>query len=202
MGDLFIKELFSNPLPCILHIVFVVFSICVHEFCHAYSALKLGDDTAKRMGFLTMNPLVVMGWQSLLFLVFFGLAFGRVPVSPARLRGRYSGALVSFAGPFSNLVLAVVSSQLFFMLARAGMDLPAVLLNFSYVNAWLFLFNMIPLPPLDGWGVLEGFSPDMTRRVSGEARGVLFFVVFMLLTLRPVSAGLDHLATKIITLFF
>jgi len=110
---LFIQTLFKDPTFGILCIIAVVFSTCCHEYAHARVALWQGDSTAADEGHLTLNPLKQMGPMSLVMLLFLGLAWGAVPVSKSRMRHPYSDALVSFAGPATNLLLALISGILF-----------------------------------------------------------------------------------------
>ena len=106
--SLFIRYLFEDPRYYIFWIVSVAFSICVHEFCHAATASTFGDNTARANGFMSLNPLRVMGPSSLICLALFGIAWGAVPVNPWSYRKRYQPSLVSAAGPFANLLLAVL----------------------------------------------------------------------------------------------
>ena len=105
--NLFITYLWRDPRLFFTVGIIVVFSICVHEFMHAFAALKAGDDTAAERGHLTLNPFKQMGLFSLLLFCLFGLAWGRVPVDPAKMRGRFAPALVAFAGPFANMMLSL-----------------------------------------------------------------------------------------------
>lgn len=141
----------------------------VHEWAHAWAAYQLGDDTAAMRGRLTLNPLAHLDPIGALSLVLFGFGWGKpVPVSPYRLRGnmRASWALVSVAGPFSNLVLAMLAAIPFRMgwlsLYASGasiISLQSVLINFILINLILMLFNLIPIPPLDGSRVLAWLLP-------------------------------------------
>ena len=145
-----------------------VIATTVHEFCHAWSALMLGDDTAQRQGRITLNPIAhfdPIGFLGMMLIAVagFGIGWGRpVPINPARLRGRQRGvALTALAGPASNIVLAT----LFIIPLRFGQaDLPyaaEVFLNrMVFVNILLASFNLIPIPPLDGHKILTGILPD------------------------------------------
>ena len=84
----------------------IIFSICLHELSHGWAAIALGDRTPIESGHMTFNPLVHMGGMSLVAFALIGIAWGAMPINPARLRGRYAEALVALAGPAMNLVLA------------------------------------------------------------------------------------------------
>lgn len=161
----------------------------VHEFMHAWTAMKLGDNTARWMGRVTLDPrahfdqmggLILAGTAILNALGIFGLLFGYArptPVNPMNMRhGRQGHALVAFAGPASNLVVAVMAA-IPIRLALSNPDwwayvrttplldlaLSVGLLLLS-LNILLFIFNLIPVPPLDGWSVLKGIVPSRTAR--------------------------------------
>jgi len=154
----------------------VIFSICLHELSHGWTALRLGDQTPRITGHMTWNPIVHMGPISLIALALIGFAWGAMPVDPSRLRGRYGDAIVAFAGPAMNLSLAVTASLL-----AAGWVLFAPDTNDRlYENVWIFLrigvilnlllamFNLLPVPPLDGSRILASFWDRFDRFVASE----------------------------------
>ena len=172
----FMTQFRSDPEFAVAWIVLVVFSICCHEYMHARAALWQGDDTAMRLGHLTLNPLKQMGFVSLILLFMLGIAFGRVPVNSGRLRRPYGEAIVSFAGPFTNLVLFFVfilcafvcilgQTESLFRMFRIG----------AMLNGVLFMLNMIPIPPLDGYGILCAFYPNLKQSSSEFLNGMTFF---------------------------
>jgi len=191
---LFISELFANPAFYVTWVIVVAFSICVHEYCHAYVALCEGDDTAFRSGHLSMNPLVVMGHKSLIMLAIVGLAWGAVPVNRSKFRHRYGAALVSFAGPGANLVLAVVFAFLSALVVRFVGAGPVkesygdMLRVGCWANSALFILNMLPIPLLDGWDVYSYIIPPM-RRAGRLFHGETAWAVVILL----VFAGFRYL---------
>ncbi|MGH9300292.1 MAG: site-2 protease family protein [Acidimicrobiales bacterium] len=153
----------------------IVPSIILHEVTHGVVALYFGDDTAKRAGRLTLNPLVhvdpfgTLILPAILTLVGFG-AFGYakpVPVNLARLRSpRNHGLLVSLAGPLTNIVLALIAGVILRSIDPTGAVtlfgnnlLNRILLFFGYANVLLAVFNLIPIPPLDGSAVIERMLP-------------------------------------------
>jgi Zn-dependent protease len=170
---MFIEVAQSNPFYFFSWIIIITFSICVHEYAHAQVALWKGDDTAARYGHLSLNPLVQMGWTSLLMLVLIGIAWGAVPVDVSRMRGKSAAAQVAFAGPAANLILCVLFGIIgaVTFVAGASNEVMSFIAMASKANAVLFLFNMIPIPMFDGWTVMSLFVEPMRRvdvqRISG-----------------------------------
>jgi Zn-dependent protease len=179
-------------------VVTFLIAITVHEFMHAWTAWMLGDDTARLLGRISLNPAVHFDpIGALMFLLiaigFPAIAWGKpVPVNDFRLRpiGRFgrqgSMALVSIAGPISNVVLGAVAAGIFRVLSGIDADLGAVsqfLWIFILVNFSLAAFNMIPLPPLDGSRILTAILPPFWRPVLAplERYGIaILFLVFIL----------------------
>jgi Zn-dependent protease len=154
----------------------LVLSLTVHEWAHAISAFKLGDDTAAREGRLTLNPIVHMDPIGTFLLPLLGIPFGwakPVPVNPARFRRNVSMGtgmmLTALAGPASNLVLAVLSTIIYALAARFKIEILTTgafrqLLRIAIqMNVGLALFNMIPIPPLDGSRIVDAFLPYRFR---------------------------------------
>jgi Zn-dependent protease len=162
LGSLF------DPNRLITLAILFLTSMPFHEWAHAWTAFQLGDDTAARRGRLTINPLAHLDPIGTLSLVLFGFGWGKpVPVSPYRLRGdmRRNHALVSIAGPLSNLVLAMLAAIPFRLgwLSLYGrssvISLQGILMQFISINLALMIFNLIPFPPLDGSRVLTWLLP-------------------------------------------
>jgi Zn-dependent protease len=156
--------------------VALIISLTIHEFSHAWSAYELGDTTARNQGRLTLNPIAHLDPIGALMIVFMsisgvGIGWAKpVPVNPYNLRTspRLGMGLTSAAGPFSNLVLAA----LFAIPLRLGLQVPSLVQNFFLVmvivNVSLALFNLIPLPPLDGFGLLQGILGTFRTRWAYE----------------------------------
>jgi Zn-dependent protease len=160
----------------------LLISFPVHEFSHALAAYRLGDGTAKMMGRLTLNPIAhfdPLGAALLCISAVFGRGIGwakPTPVNPNMLRyGSTGQAIVAFAGPASNLIIAaVVAIPLRYVLHSTLYDsVPLVVLNTMYtfvgINIGLFVFNLIPVPPLDGSQILLAALDPSTRYTLGPA---------------------------------
>ncbi|MDQ3327254.1 MAG: site-2 protease family protein [Chloroflexota bacterium] len=153
-----------DPNSFLMLLIVAVIAITIHEFAHAITADSLGDSTARNQGRITLNPLAhfdPLGFFMLCLLAagFFGFAWGRpVPVNPYALRGGRRGmALVAIAGPLSNLMQAAVAVGLMRVLGNsADPNLLVFVSEYVRLNLLLAAFNMIPVPPLDGYNVLMG----------------------------------------------
>lgn len=179
----FIEYLWKDPYFFFAAAFLVIFSICCHEFMHAYVAMKLGDPTAADNGHLTLNPLKQMGWFSLLLFAFFGLAWGQVPVDPANLRQRGAALKVALAGPLTNLALAVLMLLFCALLLKTGIDNERAVQMIFYgcvLNMVLFMLNMIPVPGFDGFSVAEHFFPGFLH-IKSEALTIVTVVLIIVL---------------------
>jgi Zn-dependent protease len=180
-------------LDVIFSIAVLVMSVVVHEVAHAVVADHLGDPTARLAGRVSLNPLRHLDIFGSLIVPFIlaithaGIMFGwakPVPVNQYNLRGRHAEVWVSFAGPFSNLAIAVVFGAL---IRFAGEALPVSFLSISamvvLINIVLAVFNLVPLPPLDGSKILFSFLPpnsSLADFLSHYSLFVLLFFVFFL----------------------
>jgi Zn-dependent protease len=179
----------------------LVIAIVLHEVAHGWTALALGDPTAKERKRLTLNPirhvdpigtLVLPGVLALSGLPVFGWA-KPVPVIKQRLRNpRFGMMAVAAAGPATNLVLAVLGAVAFGLMWRAGLPASgasgfaaAFLQLFIAINVFLALFNLLPLPPFDGSHIVEGLLPPGAARVYNKARPFGFPLLFLLLLVIP-----------------
>ena len=164
-----------DPDRLITLVILFFTSMPIHEWAHAWTANRLGDDTAAMRGRLTINPLAHLDPVGTISLLFFGFGWGRpVPVAPYRLRGnrRFSWALVSIAGPLSNVVMAMLAAIPFrmgwvslYVRTNSILSLQSILVQFIYINLLLAIYNLIPIPPLDGSRVLAWLLPSSWARV-------------------------------------
>ena len=179
----------------ILQIFILVMSVVVHEVAHGYAALLLGDPTAKYAGRLTLNPIKHLDpWGSVLLpfilvILQAGILFGwakPVPYNPYNLRDQKNGpAIVGAAGPLSNLALALIAGVLLRALLVSGMYdgfILQVLATIVFINILLMVFNLLPIPPLDGSKLLYTFIPmsDHTKMVL-EQYGFVILLAFIFL---------------------
>lgn len=166
-------------------------SVAFHEAMHAFAAHWLGDTTASEEGRLTLNPLKHLDlYTSILLPIILVLmrlppffAAKPVPFNPERVKyDEYGAAMIGLSGPLTNLFLAALTA-LFIRTAGQGMSIPLVeaMLTFLAVNVALFVFNMIPFPPLDGSRLLYAFAPEPLQRVMYqiESMGFTAIILFM-----------------------
>jgi Zn-dependent protease len=144
----------------------VIFSITLHELAHGWAAIWQGDDTPRALNRMTMNPMVHMGPWSLLMLALCGIAWGLMPTDPSRYRwGRRGRTFVAAAGPAMNIALALVSLLLLAIWTRFvtpgstfADNVTTFLFIGGYLNIVLAMFNLLPIPPLDGSNVVSGLN--------------------------------------------
>jgi Zn-dependent protease len=184
-----------------------IFSITMHELAHGWAALSQGDDTPRIYGRMTINPLVHMGWVSLILLALVGIAWGSMPTDPSKYRwGRRGRIIVSGAGPAMNVLLWLVCWIGFGVVVvvaggetGASGGTPAVpggtmrqlaqfLMIGGMLNGMLALFNMLPVPPFDGASVAAGFSRTFYRWMHNP-RVAQFGFLFVLVALFSGVAG-------------
>lgn len=189
-------------------VIAVLVSMSVHEFMHAFVGFKLGDTTAQEEGRLSLNPLrhidplMTLVLPVVTLLVFSApiLAAKPVPFNPARVKfEEFGAALLAVAGPLSNLVLAIVAALLAHLTA-AGTFMHEVLTLFIYLNVALFVFNLVPLPPLDGSRVLYAFAPDPLRRLLEAIEPYGFFIIIGLVVLGGFGSVLLQINQMVLNL--
>src|SRR3712207_5614290 len=158
----------QSPAFAVAVLLGFVAGIAVHEAAHAYSAYLLGDDTAYRAGRVTLNPASHLDLLGSLMLLIAGFGWGKpTPVVPSKLRGGLLGPVaVAFAGPASNLLIVAVCAALYVLPYFKEGYLGIIVVAIAFVNALLFVFNLIPIPPLDGAKVIFPFLPRSIDRKS------------------------------------
>jgi Zn-dependent protease len=160
---MFLSLFQSNAPAAVAFLLGLIIGITVHEASHATSAYLLGDDTAYRDGRVTLNPLAHLDLLGSMMLLLAGFGWGRpTPVVPSKLRGGVFGPVaVALAGPISNLLLVVLCAALYLLppFRDPGGYLFILVVMVAFTNALLFVFNLIPIPPLDGSKVIFPFLP-------------------------------------------
>jgi Zn-dependent protease len=196
-------------------LVVILFSMTLHEVMHGFMAFWLGDDTAEREGRLTLNPVkhidpfLTIALPVMLALIPGAPIFGGakpVPFNPDRLKyDEWGAALVALAGPFTNLFIAFV---LYASYALFGIDADTFagqfLLIGVVVNLGFFLFNMLPIPPLDGSRVLYAVAPEFARRgmETIERYGLIVIFVIVLVASPVIGAFIQGASGSILNVFF
>lgn len=194
----------SNPeqiLALLLSIPGVLIAITFHEYAHAWAAYKLGDDTAKSQGRLSLNPLKHMDPIGIAMLLFLGFGWGRPVEIDSRnfnrnISVRKAEAIVSIAGPLANFILAIVFSVIYGALikfnaltsmdTRAALTIITILQSIISINIGLGVFNLIPLPPLDGSKVLSYFLPYNARNWF-ESNQQIFYILFLIIWITGIA---------------
>jgi len=191
----------------------ILVSMTLHEAMHAFMGYWLGDDTAKREGRLTLNPikhidpfltLVLPLMLAIAGLPIFGGA-KPVPFNPDRVRhDEWGAALIAIAGPLTNFLLAFVAFGIFVLCGLPQDGIGALLLHAAiYVNLGFFVFNIIPIPPLDGSRVLYALAPEFVRRgmEAIERYGIIFVFIIVLLLSPLIGAFMSSVIDFFLTVF-
>ena len=190
-----LSYLFSNPLMFIYYLIALLLAITIHEFSHALAADYLGDPTPRLQGRLSLNPKSHIDNFGLLFLLFFGFGWGKpVEFDPFNLKNpQKDAAIISFAGPTSNLILALLLSillklfiffKLNFLTSIGYIFFPPLI----QVNVVLAIFNLIPIHPLDGFKIVGGILPkEKAQEWYSLERYSIFFLIMLLFPINGKS---------------
>lgn len=182
----------------------IIASICFHETCHVLAAHWQGDDTAIEHGYLSFNPLKLMGPFSLIVFFLAGIAWGAVPVDPRRFKRRWSDLVVSLAGPAANFFLGTCFSLAYAVMNRSSgaetqpFVMKLVLMG-ATLNFMLAIFNMLPIPPLDGFAVVRHFFPRVGRTLATQSWAQILLVVAIFFLFSGPAGGLMSNVAGIIT---
>lgn len=190
-----------------------IISIAVHEFAHAIMAFKFGDDTAKKQGRLTLNPIKHADLVGTIIMPLASFASGfaligwakPVPVDISNFKNAYrDDAIVSFAGPLSNFILAVLFFVCFLLLVNSSTPVSDNIINIFwygvFFNIFLFAFNLIPIPPLDGSHILFDLFPNrFTAKLM--SLGLYGSLILLLFIYSPLWGFFMKLINFILSLF-
>jgi len=186
-------------------------SLSIHEYSHAIMAFKFGDDTAQKMGRLTLNPIKHIDLIGSIVMPILAFTSGfmligwakPIPVNRSKLRNiNRDDAIVSFAGPISNFILAVFVYLIFITLASVGLEFSTLFSNIFRLtvifNIFLFCFNLLPIPPLDGAHILYNLFPNnYTARLQKLGiYGTLLIFLFIYSPLWPIFMNLVNWITS------
>ncbi len=188
--------------------VFVVFcTLPVHEFAHAFTATKLGDDTARLKGRLTLNPLAHLDLIGSIMIMLVGFGYAKpVPVNARNFKNPKAGmAITAAAGPLSNLIMALLFCLIYIPFwgyyQRSAVDFAGVAGQFfywaAYVNVTLGVFNLIPVPPLDGSRILNVFLPSKYYFKLMQYERYIMIGVMVLLFFGVLSAPLSFISSAV-----
>lgn len=187
-----LAELFTNPLSFLIWLIALLVAIDIHEYSHAWMADRLGDPTARLNGRLTLNPLAHLDPIGTLALLLFRLGWGKpVPVDSYNLDNpRRDGALISLAGPLSNLILATILALALKipLISQYPSILVSLILPIIFLNVSLAIFNLLPIPPLDGSKILLGVLPgDLSWQIEEIFRE--YGMILLILLLIPLGGS-------------
>lgn len=200
-----ISQYITNPgalFALVVSIPGVLVAITFHEFAHGYAAYKLGDNTAKNEGRLSLNPLDHLDPVGTLMLLFAGFGWGKpVHVNPIQYTRKISmekgEAIVSVAGPLTNLILALVLALIYgalvkfasieFLLSNVGNIVKLVLASAISINIGLGVFNLIPLPPLDGSKIIMPFLPYNAKQWF-RSNEQIFYIIFVAIWITGIAS--------------
>ncbi|HEY3424978.1 MAG TPA: site-2 protease family protein [Negativicutes bacterium] len=206
--------MFGFDTDMIFRIPALLIALTIHEYAHARVAVWMGDPTPKLMGRLTLNPIAHLDPLGLIMLWLFKFGWAKpVPINPFNFRdGRNGMLLVSLAGPVSNVILAFIAAIIIGLLVKlqllSGGWAKVLWLTYNY-NIILAIFNLIPLPPLDGSKILMSLLPgkqaQALERIEPYGPFILMGLVYIGVigtVIYPLEVGLSLIINKIVTMIF
>lgn len=210
-GIIDLGEIYNSFFFWLFMFIGLVMAISIHEWAHAWTAHKLGDDTAKAMGRITLNPVSHFDLFGSLLILFAPFGYGKpVPVNPSNFQNPAQGMMITaFAGPISNIIQAILYTLLFFALRSIdpGENLITTLtytLPFiAIMNASLAFFNLLPIPPLDGSKIWGYFSVKRNELIIYRiAPYSIYILIFLIFPWSGNTSILGFILRPIYTLYF
>jgi Zn-dependent protease len=191
----------TQLVPLITSFVLVIIALTVHEFAHALAADKLGDPTPRLQGRVTLNPLSHLDPIGTILILFFGFGWGKpVMFDPYNLKDpKRDGAAIAFAGPASNILLAIVSA-LIIQLLPIPLVFAMLLKQFIVLNISLAIFNLLPIAPLDGFRIVGGMLSDKQSKSWGELEQYgMYFLIALLIPMGSSGSLLSSFLSPIVS---
>lgn len=198
----------ENMLEYLVRLMIIFLISPIHEFAHAWSAHKLGDDTAKYSGRLTLSPFAHVDIYGALLIFFFGFGWAKpVPVNPLRFKKPRLGMLITAAaGPLSNIIVALIGmAVLQVMISVVSISgtmyyIYMMVMFFVSININMAIFNLIPIPPLDGSRILSYFTPYKVDRWINEHYTIFFIALVLLMSTPILNVPLRFLSNAVFNL--
>ena len=184
----------------LIHGIILLIAFPIHECAHALVAKWIGDDTAEKQGRITLNPIKHLDLFGTILMLFAGFGWAKpVPINPNNFKKRKLGmALSSLAGPVSNLILAYIAMILSKLLlyTDTSAELSIICINAMFINVGLSVFNLIPVPPLDGSRILLLILPEKLYFKVMKYENIIFIILFAIIWLGLLDTPLAFLQVK------